>query len=626
MELRGCEHHHACLFYKRKVGNVDVSQMLINHDTSKATESDVGVMGVTRKFDEKCIRNLIAMMIIVDELPFTTVQKKGFKNLINYLEPRFKIPSRYTIMRDCMQLYLDEKAKLRNGFKVNGYRVCFTTDTWTSIQNFNYMCVTGHFIDAGWTLHKRVLSFRKVEDHKGATIAKELEDCMFEWGIERILTITVDNASANDVAIDQVKRRQLHGDGVVCGHDFIHLRCSAHILNLIVTEGLKEVDDSISKIRNMIRYVKSSPSRLIAFKKCVERRNIQCGQFLTLDVSTRWNSTYLMLSVAEKYQRAFELMLDDDGVFVTYLKEDGHGRKGLGPPTFDDWEHIRHFIKLLKLFYDVTLRMSGSLVSTANVYFEELAKIHRHLVKYSCSGDKSLEEMALRMMTKYNKYWGDLVEVNRLLFVAAMLDPRFKLMMLEFWFKKVMGEEEGRGMATIVRGTLNRLFEEYSDSGAHSSSCMDLAHVGRDVVIEGQGSKDDDDDWDDFDEYRRSQTALDSKSEVERYLMESVEAKSPTFDILMWWKVNSVKYPTLARIARDVLAIPITTVPSESVFSTGGRVLDPFRSSLAPNTIQGLICAQNWFRSEPVADEDDMTPDMNEDPQSYKMDAGNSFG
>jgi hypothetical protein len=189
----------------------------------------------------------------------------------------------------------------------------------------SYMCIIGHFIDPNWTYHKRILAFRRVSDHKGQTIAKELEECLVEWGIHRMLTISVDNASANETAIDWFKKKTSSNKEVVCHHEFIHMRCVAYILNIIVHEGLKDVDNSIIKIRKMVKYVKSSPQRLGLFKFCAERKSVECNASLTLDVSTRWNSTYIMLEVAEKYQRAFELMLDEDRHFMNYLYDDDVG-------------------------------------------------------------------------------------------------------------------------------------------------------------------------------------------------------------------------------------------------------------------------------------------------------------
>ena len=63
----------------------------------------------------------------------------------------------------------------------------------------------------------------------------------------------------------------------------MHLRCSAHILNLIVAEGLKEYHQSISRIRNVVRFVRSSPFRTQKFKTYAEREKISSNKLLCLD-------------------------------------------------------------------------------------------------------------------------------------------------------------------------------------------------------------------------------------------------------------------------------------------------------------------------------------------------------
>lgn len=87
------------------------------------------------------------------------------------------------------------------------------------------------------------------------------------------------------------------------------------------------------------------------------------------------------------------------------------------------------------------------------------------------------------------------------------------------------------------------------------------------------------------------------KSELTRYLEDHLEKMNNDFNILTWWKEHADIYRVLASMARDILAIPVSSVASESAFSNGGRVLDRFRSSLTPKMVECLICAQDWLKN-----------------------------
>ena len=62
------------------------------------------------------------------------------------------------------------------------------------------------------------------------------------------------------------------------------MRCCAHITNLIVSDGLKDHITSNDLICRSMRYVRSSPSRLVKFKACVEKEKIESKKLLSLDV------------------------------------------------------------------------------------------------------------------------------------------------------------------------------------------------------------------------------------------------------------------------------------------------------------------------------------------------------
>ncbi|CAN1289823.1 Zinc finger BED domain-containing protein RICESLEEPER 2 [Linum perenne] len=72
-------------------------------------------------------------------------------------------------------------------------------------------------------------------------------------------------------------------------------------------------------------------------------------------------------------------------------------------------------------------------------------------------------------------------------------------------------------------------------------------------------------------------------------------------------------------MARDILAIPISTVASKSPFSTGGRVLNDFRTSLSPQVFEALICCEDWLRDSPVTPFITDEEDIPEEEQTKNM-------
>ncbi|KAL4627407.1 hypothetical protein ACB092_05G163800 [Castanea dentata] len=401
-------------------------------------------------------------------------------------------------------------------------RVYLTTDTWTSVQNLNYMCLTAHFIDSDWKIHKRILSFCLVENHKGETLGKAVEMCLLDWGIDKILTITVDNAASNSGLISFIQKKTKHRKATILGHKYLHVRCSAHILNLIVREGLVEIDETIVKVRKSVRYVRSSPQRQNTFKLCAEKEKVEFKGQLCLDVPTRWNYTYIMLEKAEKYQKAFERLEEEDPNYLMTISD-------------VDWEKISIFSKFLKIFYDATLRFSGANYVTSNSFFLELMSIHDTIDLEYEKDSYLLKKMAGYMKTKFEKYWGNFDNMNHLLYVGLVLDPRYKMRYLEYYFGTLYESQKAVDMAKRIKAVLMDLYNAYAQNQGQGQKPSGSMEGDDSSVVDAKAMR-----MMGFKEYLKGIDSSNTKSEVDKYLLESCEdVFDDNFDILAWWKVNS---------------------------------------------------------------------------------------
>ncbi|CAN6253636.1 unnamed protein product [Urochloa humidicola] len=479
------------------------------------------------RFDPEMLKDAFTEMIITDELPFAFAEKQGFRKFMSKACPKFGVPSRRTSTRYVVVAYNTEKEKLKRFFKKSCERVCLTTDTWTYSQQQSYMCVTAHFIDEQWQLQKRIIGFFIVKGHKADDIGKNIERCLVDWGLEKVFTITVDNASPNNGAITYIAKVSNKAKTSILEGKLLHMRCAAHIVNLIVQDGLKELDTSVMRVRAAVKFIKSSPSRIGRSKKCAELEKVNTKAFLFLDVVTRWNSTYKMLVAAVAYEKVFERYADDD----PYYAHDLNGEKQPGVPDSDDWANAAKMADFLKNFHKLTLHVSVTLCPTAHIFFHEVAELNILLRSWCGNSDTLRKEMAKRMIAKYNKYWGDHTSFNILVFVAVALDPRYKLgNYTKIATLEMFGEVKGELVWAEMNKTLTELFEEYGKKYGTSDKEIQSEEAKKDKEMETKGG------------LMRSLIAkrmkmnncgvTSSKSELQKYLGEETEEHSSKFDIL----------------------------------------------------------------------------------------------
>jgi len=284
-----------------------------------------------------------------------------------------------------------------------------------------------------------------------------------------------------------------------------------------------------------------------------------------------------MLEIALEYKGAFSLLQEQDPSYTSTL-------------TDTEWEWVRSVTGYLKLFVEITNVFSSNKCPTANMYFPEICDVHIQLIEWCKSPDNFLSSMALKMKAKFDKYWS---KCSLALAVAAILDPRFKMKLVEYYYSQIYGSTALDRIKEVSDG-IKELFNAYS-------ICSTMVDQGS--ALPGSSlpstSNDTRDRLRGFDKFlHETSLSQNAVSDLDKYLEEPVFPRNCDFNILNWWKVHMPRYPILSMMARDVLGTPMSTVAPESAFNTGGRVLDNCRSSLNADTLQALICTQDWMRME----------------------------
>jgi len=390
-----------------------------------------------------------------------------------------------------------------------------------------------------------------------------LEWCLNDWEPSHIFSLTVDNVPQYDYGIRCLKEKLMSLNTFVLKGDYIYMHSCAHILNMILKEALQNIDDSILRISDAVQYIRSSPSILSGFEACAEQEKIEYKGYVYMDIETRWNLSYEMLEAALKHQRAFEDLELHDKKYVRELE------KGKGVPTYGDWNQAYLMLPFLKIFHEAILGISNTSNVTSNIYMLEVFGIGKK-ISYLChSKDLNVHFIAITIRRYYNQHWencGRHDEFNMLLLIALVFDPRYKVGYVNWMIDQIFNSVEAANLKQRLESCLKSLFEEYNDGEEK------LQNDSQKAQFDEEG-KEDPYSWNEF----RQSHESNFKSELNKYLEEDTET-SEDLDILNWWKLNSSRFPILANIAREVLAMPVSTLTSECALGNNAKVIDSFCS------------------------------------------------
>jgi hypothetical protein len=193
-----------------------------------------------------------------------------------------------------------------------------------------------------------------------------------------------------------------------------------------------------------------------------------------------------------------------------------------------------------------------------------------------------------RSMSDFEKYWSCSMSLD----VACFLDPRYKNKLVEFYMRKFYGHYYDVRVDEVV-GVMKNLYQFYASNATTSQPKNDKTANDHNRTMDPSARNQDEVDSFLYDDVGPGISDL---SELDKYMVEPLIKQNP-FDILSFWKNNTNKYSILSQIARDIMVVQVYTISSESAFSAGGQVIDPYRNWLDPKMVQALICTKDWIHS-----------------------------
>ena len=513
----------------------------------------------TQALSKERINNItlaIGRFISFDMRPINVIEGSGFQTLIHILEPRYEIPCRTVFTENIIpRLYESLKTEISKQFKsANSFGLTF--DYWKSISLKSFLTLTIHFCSQDFDFHSYVLKTAEVtQSHTGQNTANVILSILEEFGLRskpNIQFFTVSDGAAN---------MELAGEELT----FPHFNCFAHILHNSLKHCFEapEIKRILKKAREIIKYFRASPARNEKLSSMQKKLNVPQIK-LKLDVETRWNSVYDSLErLIQSQQAIINLGLEDNEVSGLMF-------------SLDEWQEVIQIKNTLSPFKDITDILSSAQTPSISMLKPLIFIILKDILQIQPNDSDIAQTIKHLISEDFTQRLHNYGNVNNILLLASILDPRFKnLNYLEENEKGIAQKLLKEKFQELKQKEENLMKEEGKNENFKAEEKTKLVKLNKDSL----GRL-----------FKLSGASLqkpDLFKEVNQYF--EIQELDIREDPLQWWKENSGRFKILSQIAKDILCIPVTSVPSERIFSKAGNIVSAKRSSLSSKLINSLI-------------------------------------
>lgn len=505
--------------------------------------------------------------------------------------PTNNVVSQDAIEEKFLSIFQNEKIKLKEEIALAPGGV-FLTVTRSNLDTKSFVILTVHFIDKEWNMNRKVIRccfagcdfdavyYVSLSHHFQSThnftagnwkaIEEEkVKEAVQSWNLEWKL-LGIISPKPNDTAVSALEKNLTEQNYLLAKCKLLNLPCIIDAIHDFFGYELNEY--VLTTSQKWCEYMTCSPLRKDKYKEILSRLQISQASF----GSQRWYLTFYALEAALQFNSEMPNPQQID--YKSYPSK----------PSYAQLKTAENFCDLVRSIYHAIKVISRPGNATLNSHFHAIWNLKIALRRSSSKENINLVLDVEEMQLKFDQLWRNWY---LWLSLAVVLDPRYKIRFLVICFKEAFGNHAKKYILE-VRGKLYELFLQYSFH-VDRRNYENFDRRNNDLQLDVHGTLPVTDTSPSYIE----QAAHEELGEVITYLEGELIPQNACFDILKWWKENASIYPTLARLARDILAIPASTVSAESAFDETDARTSLFNQKLTPELVEALICTQDWIKS-----------------------------